>query len=95
MNLYVSNLGFGVTDGQLTSLFNKFGAVSSVRVITDRETGQSRGFAFVEMDDKAAEEAIKELNGTQLDGRSISVAKARPKSDSGGGSFSRDRGGRW
>ena len=95
--MYVSNLGFQVTDEELKSLFGKFGEVSSVKVITDRETGRSRGFAFVEMADKAAEEAMKELDGTQLDGRSISVTKARPKSDNGGGgSFSsKGRGNRW
>jgi RNA recognition motif-containing protein len=61
----------------------------------DRETGRSRGFGFVEMADKAAEEAMKDLDGTQLDGRSIAVSKARPKSDNKSNSFSRDRGNRW
>jgi RNA recognition motif-containing protein len=96
MNMYVSNLGFQVTDEELRSLFDKFGEVTSVKVIMDRETGRSRGFAFVEMADKAGEEAMKELDGKQLDGRAISVTKARPKSDGGGGgSYSRDRGNRW
>jgi RNA recognition motif-containing protein len=96
MNMYVSNLGFQVTDEELRSLFDKFGEVTSVKVIMDRETGRSRGFAFVEMPDKAGEEAMKELDGKQLDGRAISVTKARPKSDGGGGgSYSRDRGNRW
>lgn len=94
--MYVSNLGFQVTDEELRSLFDKFGEVTSVKVIMDRETGRSRGFAFVEMPDKAGEEAMKELDGKQLDGRAISVTKARPKSDGGGGgSYSRDRGNRW
>ncbi len=99
MNMYVSNLGFQVTDEELKSLFAKFGEVTSAKVVMDRETGKSRGFGFVEMADKAAEEAMKDLDGTQLDGRSISVTKARPKTDNrsggGGGSFSRDRGNRW
>ena len=96
MNIYVSNLSFQVTDEQLRSLFDKFGEVTSAKVITDRESGRSRGFAFVEMADKAGEEAMKELDGKQLDGRAISVTKARPKSDGGGGgSYSRDRGNRW
>jgi RNA recognition motif-containing protein len=96
MNMYVSNLGFQVTDEELRSLFDKFGEVTSVKVIMDRETGRSRGFAFVEMADKAGEEAMKELDGKNLDGRAISVTKARPKSDGGGGgSYSRDRGNRW
>lgn len=93
MNLYVSNLGFQVTDEELKSLFNKYGEVTSAKVITERESGRSRGFAFVEMADKAGETAMKELDGTHLDGRTISVSKARAKSDSG--SFSRDRSSRW
>ncbi|HEX3935346.1 MAG TPA: RNA-binding protein [Puia sp.] len=95
MNMYVSNLGFQVTDEELKALFAKFGVVTSAKVITDRETGKSRGFAFVEMDDKAAETAMKELDGSRLDDRSISVSKAKPKSESRNGSFSRDRGNRW
>jgi len=91
--MYVSNLGFQVTEEELKSMFSKYGEVTSAKVITDRETGRSRGFAFVEMADKAAEDAMKELDGTQVGGRSISVTKARPKSDSG--SFQRDRGNRW
>jgi len=93
--MYVSNLGFGVTDEELRSMFSKYGEVTSAKVITDRETGRSRGFAFVEMADNAAENAMRELNGTQADGRTISVSQARPKSDGGGGSFKRDRGNRW
>ena len=99
MNMYVSNLGFQVTDEELKSLFTKYGEVTSAKVVMDRETGRSRGFGFVEMADKPAEDAMKELDGTQLDGRAISVTKARPKTDNrsggGGGSFSRDRGNRW
>lgn len=91
--MYISNLGFGITDEELKSMFSKYGEVTSVKVITDRETGRSRGFAFVEMADNAAENAMKELDGTQADGRTISVSKAKPKSDNG--SFKRDRGNRW
>jgi len=93
MNMYISNLGFQVTDEELKSMFSKFGEVTSAKVITDRESGRSRGFAFVEMADEAAEKAMKELDGTHSDGRTISVTKARPKSDSG--SSQRDRGNRW
>jgi RNA recognition motif-containing protein len=93
MTMYVSNLSFQVTDGELKSLFDKFGEVTSAKVVTDRATGKSRGFGFVEMADKASEEAMKELDGKQLDGRAISVSKARPKSNND--SFSRDRGNRW
>lgn len=91
--MYVSNLGFGVTDGDLKSMFSKYGEVTSAKVITDRETGKSRGFAFVEMADEAAENAMRELDGTQADGRTMSISKAKPKSDTG--SFQRDRGNRW
>jgi len=97
--MYVSNLGFHFTDDDLRALFAGFGEVSSAKVITDRETGKSRGFGFVEMpDDKAAEKAMQQLEGSDVEGRAISVSKAKPKSDSrggGGGSFSRDRGSRW
>ena len=93
--MYVANLGFQVTDEELKSLFDKFGEVTSAKVIMDKGTGRSRGFGFVEMADKAGEEAMKELDGRQIDGRAISVTKAKPKSSSGGGSFSRDRGNRW
>jgi RNA recognition motif-containing protein len=96
MNIYVSNLGFQVNEEDLKSLFAEFGDVSSVKVITDRETGRSRGFAFVEMDDQGGGEAIKKLDGRQVDGRAISVSVAKPKpSNGGGGGFNRDRGNRW
>ncbi len=91
--MYVSNLGFQVTDEELRSMFSKYGEVTSAKVIADRETGRSRGFAFVEMADQAAEKAMKELDGTNADGRTMSVTKAKPKSD--GGSFQRDRNNRW
>lgn len=92
--MYVSNLGFQVTDEELKSMFSKYGEVTSAKVITDRETGRSRGFGFVEMADTSAENAMRELDGIHSDGRTISVSKAKPKS-AGGGSFQRDRGNRW
>jgi len=80
MNLYVSNLGFHVSDEGLQKLFEPFGAVTSAKVINDRETGKSRGFGFVEMGSSAeANEAISKLNGKELEGRSISVSVAREK----------------
>jgi RNA recognition motif-containing protein len=86
MNLYVSNLSFHVSDEDLTNLFSAYGNVSSAKVIMDRETGRSRGFGFVEMPDEAeAKTAIKELTGKAIEGRSISVTEARPKSEGGGG----------
>lgn len=80
MNIYVGNLSYGVTEDQLRAAFVKFGNVSRVNLIIDRETGRSKGFGFVEMpDDSAAEAAIKSLNGADLDGRSMKVSEARPR----------------
>ena len=91
MNMYVSNLSFQTTDDHLRKLFEKFGVVTSAKVIMDRETGQSRGFGFVEMESDAdSKEAINGLNNKEIEGRPISVSVARPKEDkrntfSGGG----------
>lgn len=92
-NLFVGNLPFSTTETDLRSMFEKFGAVERVSVITDRETGKSRGFGFVEMtDDSAAGQAVAGLNGVDVGGRALSVSEARPKTErSGGGS---GRGGR-
>ncbi len=80
MNMYVSNLSFHTKDEELKNLFEQFGAVSSAKVISDRETGQSRGFGFVEMgSDDEAKEAIKGLNGKEIEGRAMSVSVAREK----------------
>lgn len=95
MNMYVSNLSFHTTDEDLKSLFSDFGEVSSSKVITDRETGRSRGFGFVEMPEEAdAKKAMEELDGKDIEGRALSVTVARPKeqrSGGGGGSFSQNR----
>ena len=80
MNMYVSNLSFHTADDDLRKLFEQFGNVSSVKIITDIETGRSRGFAFVEMDsDAEAKEAIKGLNNKDVEGRALSVSVAREK----------------
>lgn len=80
MNLYVSNLSFHTSDNELRSLFEQFGAVSSAKVIMDRESGRSRGFGFVEMpSDNEANEAIKNLNQKEVEGRAMSVTVAREK----------------
>lgn len=80
MNMYVSNLSFHTTDEDLKNLFAQFGAVSSAKVITDRETGRSRGFGFVEMGaEPEAEAAMKSLNNKEVEGRAMSVTVAREK----------------
>jgi RNA recognition motif-containing protein len=80
MNMYVSNLSFHTTDDDLRVLFEKFGTVSSAKVITDRESGRSRGFGFVEMDaDAEATKAIQGLNNKEIEGRAISVSTAKEK----------------
>jgi RNA recognition motif-containing protein len=84
--LYVGNLPYSATDASIREAFSAVGTVDSVSVITDRDTGQSKGFAFVEMaSDSEAQKAIQTLNGTTLDGRQIKVNEARPKGSGGGG----------
>ena len=96
MNIYVSNLGFSTRDEDLKKVFSEFGEVSSAKVIMDKVTNRSKGFAFVEMpDDTAAQQAISELDGATLDGRSIKVVVARPKEDRGGGGNRSSYNNRW
>lgn len=91
MNIFVSNLSYGVNSDDLKELFEEYGNVSSAKVIMDRETGRSRGFGFVEMGDAEGQKAIDELNQAEYDGKVISVSVARPKTEggprNGGGSF--------
>ena len=82
--LYVGNLPFSATQDELQELFATHGEVSSVNLITDRETGRPRGFGFVEME-SGADEAITALNGTEMGGRQLNVNEARPRNDSRGG----------
>ncbi|MFZ5424604.1 MAG: RNA recognition motif domain-containing protein [Patescibacteria group bacterium] len=78
--LYIGNLPYSTTDDSLKSLFSNYGTVVSASVITDRNTGRSKGFGFVELEDDAqADQAISEMDGTEIDGRSIRVSEARPK----------------
>jgi len=91
--LYVGNLSYSVTEYELSDAFSEFGTVDKATVITDRETGRSRGFGFVEMSsDAEAQAAIDGLNGAQLGGRNLTVNKARPRENRGGGAGG-DRGG--
>ena len=103
MNIFVAGLSFKVNDADLANLFEEYGQVTSARVITDRQTGRSKGYGFVELDEEAGAKAIEELNGAEYDGRTISVSEARPKEERprrdfndrggnrGGGGFNRNR----
>jgi cold-inducible RNA-binding protein len=95
-NIFVGNLSFGATEDAVRSLFAAHGNVDRVSIVTDRDTGQPRGFGFVEMSDNAeGDRAIAALNGADLDGRALNVNEARPKADrgSGGGGGNRGNGG--
>lgn len=84
--LYCGNLAFGVTSSDLDQLFSQFGTVQSAEVINDRDTGRSKGFGFVEMgSDAEAQAAIEGINGTEHEGRTLTVNEARPKENRGGG----------
>ncbi|MSV29495.1 MAG: RNA-binding protein [Bryobacterales bacterium] len=101
-NIFVGNLDFGATEDAVRGLFEAYGAVERVSIMTDRETGRSRGFAFVEMTNPGeADRAIEALNGTNMGGRALNINEARPKTDrgprpgggGGGGGFNRGGGG--
>lgn len=98
MNIYISNLSYGVNDADLRELFAEYGEITSAKVIMDRETGRSRGFGFVEMsDDAQAQKAIEELNQAEYDGKVISVSVAKPRTDRPAGNrggFNRNGGSR-
>jgi RNA recognition motif-containing protein len=98
-NIFVGNLSFNTGEDELRQLFEPFGQVDRVSIMTDRDTGRSRGFGFVEMaSNEDGEKAIASLNGSQVGGRTINVNEARPKTErsggGGGGGGGRDRGGR-
>lgn len=85
-NIFVGNLSFGATEDAVRALFEQYGAVERVSIVTDRDTGRAKGFGFVEMSgDAEAERAISSLNGQELDGRNLTINEARPKEDRGGG----------
>jgi RNA recognition motif-containing protein len=89
MNIFVGNLPFTVTETELRELFEEYGTLETIKLITDRESGRSRGFGFIEMDNADADAAIKALNGKELKGRSIKVNQAQPRKTG----FSRGGGG--
>jgi len=92
MNIFVSNINYATKDYELQDLFSEFGEVSSVKIITDRETGRSRGFGFIEMEDAEGQQAIDALNEKEFNGKTLNVSEAKPKEDkprrtfNGGGS---------
>jgi len=91
MNIYVTNLTYSTTEEELSQLFEPYGIVESVRIITDRDTGRSRGFGFVEMPNAMeAEEAITDLNGMAYRRRSLTVSEARPREDRSGRQLPRE-----
>jgi cold-inducible RNA-binding protein len=94
-NIFVGNLSFQTNEDELRQLFEGYGQVDRVSIMTDRDTGRSRGFGFVEMtSNEDGEKAIAALNGSQVGGRTINVNEARPKTERSSGGGGRDRGGR-
>jgi len=94
MKLYVGNLSFSTMEDDLQRLFSQVGSVELVSMVTDRDSGRSRGFAFVEMSSKSeGEAAIAKFNGSELDGRSLTVSEAKPRENRGGGGFGGGRNG--
>jgi cold-inducible RNA-binding protein len=95
-NIYVGNLSFGATEDAVRSLFETHGTVDRVNICTDRDSGQPRGFGFVEMaNEKEGDQAIAALNGRELDGRTLTINEARPKGDRPSGGFARGRSSRY
>jgi cold-inducible RNA-binding protein len=95
-NIFVGNLSFTATEDGVRSMFEAYGTVDRVSIVTDRDTGQPKGFGFVEMtNDAEAERAISELNGTELNGRALTINEARPKTERSGGGGGGRRNNRW
>jgi len=96
-NIFVGNLSYNVSENELRSVFEEYGTVDRVSVVTDRDTGQQKGFAFVEMSvDAEGDRAIESLSGREMNGRALAVNEARPKADrgsGGGGGYGGNRGG--
>src|SRR6204780_1817332 len=95
-NIFVGNLSFTATEDAVRAMFEAYGPVDRVSIVTDRDTGQPKGFGFVEMtNDAEAEKAISELNGTELNGRALTINEARPKTERSGGGGGGRRNNRW
>jgi cold-inducible RNA-binding protein len=93
-NIFVGNLSFNATEGAVRTMFEEYGTVDRVNIVTDRDTGKARGFGFVEMgNDGEGEKAIAALNGRDLDGRALNVNEARAKENHGGGGYRGNSGG--
>ncbi|GHV37787.1 RNA-binding protein [Bacteroidia bacterium] len=94
MNIFIAGLSFKANDADLANLFEEYGPISSAKVITDRQTGRSKGYGFVEIDDnEVAQKAIEALNGVEYDGHALSVTEARPKEEKPRRDFGGNRGG--
>ncbi|CAA7195581.1 RNA-binding protein [Chryseobacterium nematophagum] len=102
MNIFVSNINYATKEYELQDLFSEFGEVSSAKIITDKETGRSRGFGFIEMNDDEGQQAIEALNGREFNGKELNVSEAKPREEKprrsfdnnrGGGSYGNNRGG--
>lgn len=94
MNIFIAGLSYDVNDADLSDLFQEYGAITSAKVIMDRQTNRSKGFGFVEIEDnEAAEKAISELNGAEYDGRTLSVSEAKPREERPARSYDNNRGG--
>ncbi|WP_312994509.1 RNA recognition motif domain-containing protein [Chryseobacterium flavum] len=93
MNIFVSNINYATKEYELHDLFAEFGDVSSAKIVTDRETGRSRGFGFVEMGDEEGQQAIEALNQKEFNGKTLNVSEAKPREEKPRRSFDNNRGG--
>ncbi|MFY7814621.1 MAG: RNA recognition motif domain-containing protein [Chryseobacterium taeanense] len=93
MNIFVSNINYATKDYELQDLFSEFGEVSSVKIITDKETGRSRGFGFIEMEDAEGQQAIEALNQKDFNGKTLNVSEAKPREEKPRRTFGNNAGG--
>lgn len=93
MNIFVSNINYATKDYELQDLFSEFGEVSSVKIITDKETGRSRGFGFIEMEDAEGQQAVEALNQKEFNGKTLNVSEAKPREEKPRRTFSNNAGG--